>query len=235
MIDLDKIKKILPTYTFETLTMLGKNKDVPRLKKWLSDSQSDYKYLFQSAESREESKYTIEYIKYLLQLKENKMLTQKEKFLVKEYAKKLVNKKTPSKKPLKEAGEDSTVDDMQARFHMIRWNAVGEAIKKKFRIKANLDFELDSRNRVILKCDNLISQCGIFKYAISKCVVSFFGANLKATPSKNGQIFWADIDLTYPGNGMTIGTVVVFEDGKIEIEVNEPRGSSLGNNGGKLI
>lgn len=103
MLNLDKVKARLSPKVFDSINTLVDRGDTATLKKWLDAAKEHYKFIGAKSANSDALYYEIEYIKYLLEIKETKMLTQKEKQLVKEYAKKLVDKKIPSKKSLKEA------------------------------------------------------------------------------------------------------------------------------------
>lgn len=155
------------------------------------------------------------------------MLTLKEKKLVKEYAKKIAMKKqsssTTKKKKLVEAdGERMTKEEV---YNSIDWNLVGKEILKKFNIKTKLSFELggnSSNPSPKMKSDNIISQCGIFKYAIGECYLAFFNSSLNNSPSDDYK-YWGTIMLSYPGNGMNIGQIVIDNNGKITVDTDAPR------------
>lgn len=146
----------------------------------------------------------------------NKMkLTLKEKKLVKEYAKKLVGKK------LVKESEDVTAESV---FNSIDWPTVWANINKIFKTKAKIEFKLKSNgssHRVEMTSSNIISQCGIFKYAIGECRFKFFGSELSTNTSKNK--FRGTIDLEYPGNSMTIGHISISQDNKIDIKLANPK------------
>ena len=142
-------------------------------------------------------------------------LTLKEKKLVKEYAKKLVGKK--------KLNESDT--NWQEIYDSINWDAVGNEILKTFKIKTKLTFKFNPRQKdsgVEMISDNFISQCGIFKYAIDSCELEFFNRSLHNDPSSDVK-FWATIHLSYPGNGMNIGTLWVKSDNTIIIKKDTPR------------
>jgi hypothetical protein len=105
-------------------------------------------------------------------------------------------------------------------FNSINWDKVGDEIKKTFDLNTTLTFKQD-RKSVKMISDNLISQCGIFNRAISECYLTFFSNSLSTETDKNK--FWATIDLSYPGNGMSIGTVWVMNDDTIIVKTNSPR------------
>lgn len=144
-------------------------------------------------------------------------LTTKQKQLVKEYAKKLQSKK------LNEA-EDATGESV---FNSINWDMVSAEILSKFKIKTKLEFKLKSRGHtyhVEMISDNLISQCGIFKYAISECFIAFFSNELFTSSDTDHKLkFWGTIHLDYPGNGMNIGSISIDQDNKIVCRIDTPR------------
>jgi len=229
MLNLDKVKARLQPEVFDSINTLVDRGDVTNLKKWLGAAQEHYKFVGAKSANSDALWYEIEYLKYLLQLKENKMLSKKEKFLVKEYATKLLSKKTPSKKPLKEAGEENSPKKTEQEiFDSIDWEAVGAAILNKVRIKTKLSFVAKPGNggkvRIEMKSDDIIDQCGIFKYAIASCFLNFFGAWILDPKEHQGVIFQGTLNFTYPGNGMDIGYVSVYENGKIIVALNKPRG-----------
>lgn len=144
-------------------------------------------------------------------------LTLKEKKLIKEYAKKLVGKKK-----LNESDAN-----WQEIYDSINWDAVGNEILKTFKIKTKLTFKFNPHRKktgVEMISDNLISQCGIFKYAIDSCGLGFFNRSLSNDQSDDFK-FWATIYLNYPGNGMNIGTLWVKSDNTIIIKKDTPRGN----------
>jgi len=155
------------------------------------------------------------------------MLTLKEKKLVKEYAKKIAMKKqsssTTKKKKLVEAnGDEMTRVEV---YDSINWDLVGKEILKKFHINTKLSFRLGGnagREYPVMESDNIIKQCGIFKYAIGECYLTFFNAQLN-TDSSSKIKFWGTINFDYPGNGMRIGQIVIDNNGKITVDTDAPR------------
>lgn len=120
-----------------------------------------------------------------------------------------------SKRKLNESGDSYT-----AIFNQIDWNNVASEILKTFKIKTTLRFEQKGKN-VRMISDNIVKQCGLFQNAISRCNLTFFSNSL--LPGDTDSIFWAQIDFSYPGNGMTIGTLRVTPEGKVIIDKNQPR------------
>jgi hypothetical protein len=112
-------------------------------------------------------------------------------------------------------------EDYTDVFNSIDWNKVGDEIKRVLDINTTLEFTQRSKY-VNMTSDNLINQCGIFNRAISKCYLTFFSNRLFMDNGEDYK-FWAIINLSYPGNGMTIATVWVMDDNTIKVEVNEPR------------
>jgi hypothetical protein len=105
-------------------------------------------------------------------------------------------------------------------FNSIDWNKVGDEIKRVLDINTTLEFTQRSKY-VNMTSDNLISQCGIFNKAISKCYLTFFSNSLFI--DNEDHKFWATIDLSYPGNGMNIANVWVMNDNSVVVKVNDPR------------
>ena len=128
----------------------------------------------------------------------------------------IVNKRLSKLKTRLNESEDAYT----TTFNQIDWNNVAAEILKIFKIKTTLRFEQNGRN-VRMISDNIIKQCGIFQYAISRCNLTFFNNGLK--PGGTDSIFWAQINLSYPGNGMNIGTVWVTLDGKVIVKKDSPR------------
>ncbi len=98
MLNLDKVKARLSPKVFDSINTLVDRGDTATLKKWLDAAKEHYKFIGAKSANSDALYYEIEYIKYLLEIKETKMLNKKEKQLVREYAKKLVEKR-----PLSEA------------------------------------------------------------------------------------------------------------------------------------
>lgn len=228
MLNLDKVKARLQPEVFDSINTLVDRGDVTNLKKWLGAAQEHYKFVGAKSANSDALWYEIEYLKYLLQLKENKMLSKKEKFLVKEYAKKLLSKQTQSKKGLTEADGETLPKTDQELYDSIDWDAVGSTILNKIKIKTKVSFEPKPASgggiRVRMMSGNIIDQCGIFKYAIDSCFLTFFNTWLLDPKNRQGRIFQGTINFSYPGNGMTIGNVTVYENGKIIVELDNPRG-----------
>ena len=108
MLNLDKVKSKLQPEVFDSINALRDRGDLATLKKWLVAAKEHYKFIGPKAHNSDALNLEIEYIKYLLEIKENKMskfmtnppstklLTHKEKVLVKEYVKKIAMKKQSS-------------------------------------------------------------------------------------------------------------------------------------------
>lgn len=105
-------------------------------------------------------------------------------------------------------------------YNQIDWDNVASEILKTFKIKTRLSFKQKGKY-VEMISDDVIKQCGIFQYAIGSCHISFFSNGLLPDHAEN--MFWASISLTYPGNGLNIGTLWVGRDNKITIRKETPR------------
>lgn len=113
---------------------------------------------------------------------------------------------------------EATEDEYTEIFNQIDWENVAAEILKAFKIKTTLKFRQKGKY-VEMISDDIIKQCGIFQYALGTCHLTFFSNAL--LPAQE-NIFWGTINLTYPGNGLTIGTIWVAPDGKITLR-KQPR------------
>lgn len=116
---------------------------------------------------------------------------------------------------------EATEDEYIETFNQIDWENVAAEILKAFKIKTTLKFRRKGKY-VEMISDDIIKQCGIFQYALGTCHLTFLESLLPAQEN----IFWGTIGLTYPGNGLSIGTIWVAPDGKITLRKAQPRSNT---------
>lgn len=76
MLNLDKVKNLVDAQTLNIINKLANSGDTTKLKKWLASAEEHYKFVGQHVSYANALYHEIEYIKYLLEIKENNMVQE---------------------------------------------------------------------------------------------------------------------------------------------------------------
>ena len=129
----------------------------------------------------------------------------------------LENKLRPLIRKLINEEDDKTTE----LFNSIDWKKVGKTILLKTGIKTQLSFRQSSNSQYVeMTSGNIADQCGIFnKLCFNDVYLTFFSNKLVVAEN----YFWGIVNLSYYGNGQTVGTVWAYPNGKIVFKLSGPK------------